>query len=139
MRILTAIKPTGQLTLGNYIGMLKNLKEVQNEKCKCFIFIANLHALTKPIKKKELQKNSIDIATFYLATGLNLKNSIFFLQSDVSAHSELSVILQNFFYIGELKRMTQFKNEFKKNKNNYLGIFLYPVLMCLFQGLSQLF
>lgn len=129
-RILTAIKPTGQLTLGNYIGMLKNLKEIQkNEKCKSFIFIANLHALTKPIKKKELQKNTIDIAIFYLAVGLDLKKSIFFLQSDVNAHSELSVILQNYFYIGELKRMTQFKNEFKKNKNNYLGLFLYPVLM----------
>ena len=129
-RILTAIKPTGQLTLGNYIGMLKNLKEIQkNEKCKSFIFIANLHALTKPIKKEELQKNTIDIAIFYLAVGLDLKKSIFFLQSDVNAHSELSVILQNYFYIGELKRMTQFKNEFKKNKNNYLGLFLYPVLM----------
>ena len=128
--ILTAIKPTGQLTLGNYIGMLKNLKEIQkNEKCKSFIFIANLHALTKPIKKEELQKNTIDIAIFYLAVGLDLKKSIFFLQSDVNAHSELSVILQNYFYIGELKRMTQFKNEFKKNKNNYLGLFLYPVLM----------
>ena len=129
IRILTAIKPTGQLTLGNYIGMLKNLKEMQHKKCKCFIFIANLHALTKPIEKKELQKNSIDIATFYLAIGLDLKKNILFLQSDVSAHSELSVILQNYFYIGELKRMTQFKNEFKKNKNNYLGLFLYPVLM----------
>lgn len=128
-RILTAIKPTGQLTLGNYIGMLKNLKEIQNKKCQCFFFIANLHALTKPIKKEELQKNSIDIAIFYLAVGLDLKKSILFLQSDVSAHSELSTILQNYFYIGELKRMTQFKSEAKKNKNNYLGLFLYPVLM----------
>lgn len=129
MRILTAIKPTGQLTLGHYIGILKNLQEIQKKNYECFIFIANLHALTKPIEPKILYQSSIDIALLYLASGLDSKKNIIFLQSDVSAHSELNVIIQNFFYIGELKRMTQFKSEFQKNKNVSLGLFMYPVLM----------
>jgi len=129
-RILTGIKPTGQLTLGNYIGVLKNLKKSTDEN-ESFIFIADLHAMTLPIEPELLRQNSIDLACFYLASGINLNNTALFLQSDVSAHAELNAIMQNFLYMGELSRMTQFKDKTTKMKDTAigLGLFAYPVLM----------
>ena len=129
-RILTGIKPTGQLTLGNYIAVLKKLKS-QMDKGELFYFIADLHALTLPIEPEVLRQNSIDLACFYLAAGLDPKKATLFLQSDVSAHSELNSIMQNYLYMGELSRMTQFKDKSSKMKENAigLGLFAYPVLM----------
>ena len=129
-RILTGIKPTGQLTLGNYIAVLKNLKSMM-DRGECFIFIADLHALTLPIEPEVLRQNSIDLAAFYLAAGLDPKRSALFLQSSVSAHAELNAIMQNYLYMGELSRMTQFKDKSSKMKENAigLGLFAYPVLM----------
>ena len=129
-RILTGIKPTGQLTLGNYIAVLKNLKAM-NDRGECFIFIADLHALTLPIDPEVLRQNSIDLASFYLAAGLDPKKSALFLQSSVSAHAELNAIMQNYLYMGELSRMTQFKDKSAKMKESAigLGLFAYPVLM----------
>ena len=129
-RILTGIKPTGQLTLGNYIAVLKNLKSMM-DRGECFIFIADLHALTLPIDPEVLRQNSIDLAAFYLAAGLDPKRSALFLQSSVSAHAELNAIMQNYLYMGELSRMTQFKDKSAKMKENAigLGLFAYPVLM----------
>jgi len=129
-RILTGIKPTGQLTLGNYIAVLKNLKKM-NDRGECFIFIADLHALTLPIEPDVLRQNSIDLAAFYLAAGLDPNKSALFLQSSVSAHAELNAIMQNYLYMGELSRMTQFKDKSSKMKENAigLGLFAYPVLM----------
>ena len=129
-RILTGIKPTGQLTLGNYIAVLKNLKS-QMDKGELFYFIADLHALTLPIEPEVLRQNSIDLACFYLAAGLDPNKATLFLQSDVSAHSELNSIMQNYLYMGELSRMTQFKDKSSKMKENAigLGLFAYPVLM----------
>ena len=129
-RILTGIKPTGQLTLGNYIAVLKNLKGMM-DRGECFIFIADLHALTLPIDPEVLRQNSIDLAAFYLAAGLDPKRSALFLQSSVSAHAELNAIMQNYLYMGELSRMTQFKDKSAKMKENAigLGLFAYPVLM----------
>ena len=129
-RILTGIKPTGQLTLGNYIGVLRNLKN-QMDRGECFIFIADLHALTLPIEPKVLRQNSIDLAAFYLAAGLDPKRTALFLQSSVSAHAELNAIMQNYLYMGELSRMTQFKDKSAKMKESAigLGLFAYPVLM----------
>ena len=129
-RILTGIKPTGQLTLGNYIAVLKNLKS-QMDKGDLFYFIADLHALTLPIEPEILRQNSIDLACFYLAAGLDPKKATLFLQSDVSAHSELNSIMQNYLYMGELSRMTQFKEKSAKLKDSAigLGLFAYPVLM----------
>ena len=129
-RILTGIKPTGQLTLGNYIAVLKKLKNM-NDRGECFIFIADLHALTLPIDPEVLRQNSIDLAAFYLAAGLDPKKNALFLQSSVSAHAELNAIMQNYLYMGELSRMTQFKDKSAKLKENAigLGLFAYPVLM----------
>ena len=107
--ILSGIKPTGQLTLGNYIGAIKNFTRVQSEG-EAFIFIADLHALTLPIDPQVLHNNSRDIAAYYLAAGLDPNKANIFLQSDVPAHSELAIILQNYLYMGELSRMTQFKD-----------------------------
>ena len=134
--ILTGIKPTGNLTLGNYLGVLKHLPETMN-RGKPYIFIADLHALTLPIDPEFLRQNSIDIAAFYLAAGLDPNKATIFLQSSVPAHAELNTIMQNYMYMGELSRMTQFKDISAKmgiSKNAAdahigLGIFAYPVLM----------
>ena len=129
-RILSGIKPTGQLTLGNYIGAIKNFAKVQDEG-EPYLFIADLHALTLPIDPEYLRQNSRDLAAYYLAAGLDPKKSTIFLQSDVPAHSELAIILQNYLYMGELSRMTQFKDKSAKMKDEAigLGLFAYPVLM----------
>lgn len=129
-RILTGIKPTGQLTLGNYIGVLKNLHK-ETSRGECFYFIADLHALTLPIEPEALRQNSIDLACFYLAAGLDPNKVTLFLQSAVSAHAEMNAIMQNYLYMGELSRMTQFKDKSAKMKESAigLGLFAYPVLM----------
>ena len=129
-RILTGIKPTGQLTLGNYIGVLKNLHK-ETSRGECFYFIADLHALTLPIEPEVLRQNSIDLACLYLAAGLDPNKVTLFLQSEVSAHAEMNAIMQNYLYMGELSRMTQFKDKSAKMKESAigLGLFAYPVLM----------
>ena len=128
--ILSGIKPTGQLTLGNYIGAIRNFVKVQKEG-DTFLFVADLHALTWPIEPEILRNNSRDLVAFYLAAGLDPKTATIFLQSDVPAHSELAIILQNYLYMGELSRMTQFKDKSSKMKEEAigLGLFAYPVLM----------
>ena len=129
-RILSGIKPTGNLTLGNYIGALKHFKDFQDSG-EVFIFIADLHALTLPIDPEFLRNNIRDLASFYLASGLDPKKATIFTQSSVSEHAELNAILQNYLYMGELSRMTQFKEK-SKNMNDSaigLGLFAYPVLM----------
>lgn len=127
---LSAIKPTGELTLGNYIGAMIKFKENQNL-FKNIIFVADLHALTLPIDPEYLRNNTKDIVAFYLASGLDPKKTTIFLQSDVSEHAELNAIIQNYVYMGELSRMTQFKEKSHKLNNSAigLGLFAYPVLM----------
>lgn len=127
---LSAIKPTGQLTLGNYLGALRNFPKFQDQS-KNIIFIADLHALTLPIAPEVLRENTRDVAAFYLAAGLDPKKTIIFLQSMVHQHSELSTIIGNYAYMGEMSRMTQFKEKSShlNEKSIGLGIFTYPVLM----------
>ncbi len=127
---LSAIKPTGQLTLGNYLGALRNFPKFQDQS-KNIIFIADLHALTLPIAPEVLRENTRDVAAFYLAAGLDPKKTIIFLQSMVRQHSELSTIIGNYAYMGEMSRMTQFKEKSShlNEKSIGLGIFTYPVLM----------
>lgn len=130
MRYLSGIKPTGRLTLGNYIGALKFFTHFQDEN-ELFLFIADLHALTLPIEPAFLRSNIKSIAAFYLAAGLDPEKVVIFQQSMVSAHAEMNAILQNFLYMGELSRMTQFKDQSQKMEQNAigLGLFAYPVLM----------
>ena len=129
-RILSGIKPTGNLTLGNYIGALKHFKDFQDSG-EVFIFIADLHALTLTIDPDFLRQNTIDLAAFYLASGLDPKKATIFVQSSVPEHAELNAILQNYLYMGELSRMTQFKEKSQHMKESAigLGLFAYPVLM----------
>lgn len=127
---LSGIKPTGKLTLGNYIGALKNFPLMQDS-YENYIFVADLHALTLPIEPKELHDNTRDLVALYLACGLDPNKTTIFLQSDVSMHAELNTILENYHYMGELSRMTQFKDKSRKMNENAigLGLFAYPVLM----------
>ena len=128
--VLSGIKPTGQLTLGNYIGALRNFPKYQEQNFP-LIFIADLHALTLPIDPEVLYKNTRDVAAYYIAAGLDPNKSIIFLQSSVHEHAEFATILGNYAYMGEMSRMTQFKEKSEKlnEKSIGLGLFTYPVLM----------
>lgn len=130
-RMLSGIKPTGQLTLGNYIGAIKQFISYQDE-YEMFIFIADLHALTLPIDAKELRKNTKDLISVYLACGLDPNKVVLFKQSDVHEHAELGYIMACNSYMGELSRMTQYKDKTSKIADNGsipTGIFIYPTLM----------
>lgn len=130
-RMLSAIKPTGQLTLGNYIGALKNFVKYQNSgNYEMFLFIANLHCITDYQEPKELRNNLRDAVALYLAAGLDPQKSVIFLQSDVQEHAELGYIMACTTYLGELNRMTQFKERVAKNVGGIsAGLYTYPCLM----------
>lgn len=126
--LYTAIKPTGVITLGGYIGVAQSLKE-QTEQYNAYICIADLHALTINPNPEELQENTYKMLSFYLALGLDPDKCILYLQSQVDAHSKIAWILNNFTMFGEASRMTQFKDYQSKSKDTNVGIFDYPVLM----------
>lgn len=128
-RMLSGIKPTGKLTLGNYIGAIREFIKYQDE-YEMFVFIANLHAITIHEGPKELKKNTRDLIALYLACGLDPKKATIFLQSDVHEHAELGWILTCHSYMGELQRMTQYKDKVAKGESNLTaGLFTYPCLM----------
>lgn len=128
-RMLSGIKPTGKLTLGNYIGAISKFVEYQDE-YEMFVFIANLHAITINIDPKELKQNTKDLITLYIACGLDPEKVTLFLQSDVHEHAELGWMLTCHSYMGELQRMTQYKDKIAKGEQNLTaGLFTYPALM----------
>lgn len=128
-RMLSGIKPTGRLTLGNYIGAIREFVKYQDE-YEMFIFIANQHALTIPIKAAELRRNTKDLIAIYLAAGLDPEKVTLFLQSDVPAHAQLGWIMTCLSGYGELQRMTQFKDKMAKQETGITaGLFTYPSLM----------
>ena len=128
-RMLSGIKPTGQLHLGNYIGALRHFVESQNE-YEMFAFIANLHCITIPQNPQELQKNLKDCVALYLACGLDPNKATIFLQTDVKEHAQLGFIMCCHTYMGELNRMTQFKDKQAKGEKNLSGgLYTYPALM----------
>ncbi|QBQ07450.1 tryptophanyl-tRNA synthetase [Spiroplasma gladiatoris] len=133
-RMVSGITSTGKLTLGNYIGALKNFVKLQDE-YEMFIFVANLHGITTPIEKEVLKNNIKQSIALYFACGLDPNKATIFIQSDISEHSELAWILTCNTNIGELNRMTQFKDKSSKVKANngteYIpsGLLMYPVLM----------
>ncbi len=128
MRILSGIQPTGSIHIGNYLGAIKQWVKLQ-EKEECIFFIADLHSLTIPYKPEDLRKNILEAAICHLAVGIDPQKSIFFLQSDIKEHTELCWLLNSVTSIGDLERMTQYKEksrQFKKNIN--AGLLVYPVL-----------
>ena len=128
-RIFSGIQPTGNLTLGNYIGALRNFSLLQDE-YDCLYSIVDLHALTVRQNPAELRKACLRTMAIYLATGLDPEKSILYFQSHVAAHAELAWMLDCYTYMGELSRMTQFKDKSAKHADNInCGLFAYPVLM----------
>lgn len=128
-RIFSGAQPTGQLHIGNYLGALKNWVALQDE-YESFFCIVNLHAITLPQNPEILKQKTLDLARIYLAAGVNPEKSTIFIQSDVSEHAELTWILNCVSRMGELERMTQFKDKGKGNAERAsVGLFTYPVLM----------
>jgi tryptophanyl-tRNA synthetase len=128
-RIFSGAQPTGELHIGNYLGALKNWVALQNE-YESFFCIVNLHAITLPQEPKTLKQKTLDLARIYLASGIDANVSTVFVQSDVSEHAELAWVLNCVARMGELERMTQFKDIAKgKREKVSAGRFTYPVLM----------
>ena len=128
-RIFSGAQPTGQLHIGNYLGALKNWVALQDE-YESFYCIVNLHAITLPQDPKVLRQKTLDLARIYLAAGIDPQKSTIFLQSDVHEHAELTWALSCISRMGELERMTQFKDKGKGNTERAgVGLFTYPVLM----------
>ncbi len=128
-RIFSGAQPTGNLHLGNYLGALKNWVALQDE-YESFYCIVNLHAITMPQNPEILRQKTLDLARIYLAAGIDAEKSTIFIQSDVSEHAELQWILSCVARMGELERMTQFKDKGKGNAERAgVGLFTYPVLM----------
>ena len=127
--ILSGIQSTGKLTLGNYLGALNNWVKMQEE-YNCYYMIANLHTLTVRNDPQTLKDNTLKILAIYIAAGLDPEKNTIFIQSQVHEHAELAWILDCYTYMGELSRMTQFKDKSAKHENNInAGLFTYPVLM----------
>jgi len=129
MRIFSGIQPTGVIHIGNYLGALRQWVELQ-EKNECIFCIVDLHALTAPFDPKSLQDLILEKAVIYLAAGIDPEKSIIFIQSQVREHAELCWLLNTVTPVGDLTRMTQYKEKAKKFKANLnAGLLNYPILM----------
>lgn len=127
--LFSGMQATGTLTLGNYLGALQNWVKLSDE-YECFYSVVDLHSITVRQDPAELRKRARNLLTLYIAAGLDPKKNCIYYQSHVSGHAELSWILNCFTYMGELNRMTQFKDKAAKHADNInAGLFTYPVLM----------
>lgn len=127
--VYSALKPTGDLQLGNYIGALNNMVKLQ-EDYNCIYTVADMHSITVDCVPADLRKRTYDFMALFLAIGLDPEKSILFVQSHVPQHAELAWVLNCFTQYGEARRMTQFKEKSHKNPENVnLGLFAYPTLM----------
>lgn len=127
--MITGVRPTGRITLANYIGGMKKFIE-QQYMYNSYIFIADIHGITTYISPKEIRNNILDIVALYLACGIDIDSTTIFLQSDVLEHCNLGFIIAFQSSVGELSRMTQFKSKKKELKNEKdMGLFIYPTLM----------
>ena len=132
MRFISGIQPSGNITLGNYLGAVKNFVKMQDNEAftDILVFIADLHAITVNQDKQELRKNIKSLAALYIACGLNPERAHIFIQSDVPHHAELGWVLQCNGYIGELERMTQYKDKKERQVAGVtVGLLTYPSLM----------
>ena len=126
--ILSGIQPSGSLCIGNYLGALKNWNNLQTKYNSIFL-VVDLHALTSKQIPSELRNRCLSFAAQYIACGIDPKVSKILIQSHVSAHLELMWVLSSICYIGEINRMTQFKDKSSKAKNINVGLLTYPILM----------
>ena len=128
-RVFSGVQPSGILTLGNYLGALKNWEPLINEN-ECIFCVVDMHAITVTQLPADLRKHTLETAAMYIACGMDPEKCILFVQSHVHEHAELAWILNCFTMYGELSRMTQFKDKSKKHTDNInAGLFTYPVLM----------
>jgi tryptophanyl-tRNA synthetase len=129
MRVFSGIRPTGELHIGNYLGAIRQWVELQKIH-ECFFCIVDYHAITTPFKPEEMKRNILDTLITYLAAGLDPKKCTIFIQSQVKEHTELAWILGTITPLGDLKRMTQFKEKSKKHPEYVnAGLLNYPLLM----------
>ncbi len=127
--VFSGVQPSGALTIGNYIGAIKNWVELQDE-YDCYYCIVDMHAITVPQIPKDLRRKTLEVLAVYLACGIDPDKSSLFIQSHVPAHAELTWVLNSISYMGQLNRMTQFKEKSKKSEENLnAALFTYPVLM----------
>ncbi len=127
--VFSGVQPSGALTIGNYVGAIKNWVGLQDD-YDCYYCIVDLHAITVPQVPKDLRKNTLDVLALYLACGMDPEKSTLFIQSHVPAHLELSWVLSSMTYMGQLNRMTQFKEKSRRAEENLnAGLFTYPTLM----------
>ncbi|MGC4375389.1 tryptophan--tRNA ligase [Fictibacillus sp. Mic-4] len=126
--IFSGIQPSGTITLGNYLGALQHFVAYQDEH-DCYFCVVNQHAITVPQDPVQLKKNTRNLAALYLAVGIDPEKSTLFIQSEVPAHTKMGWILQCLSYIGELERMTQFKDKSKGKEAVSAGLLTYPPLM----------
>ena len=126
--IFSGIQPSGTLTIGNYLGAMKQFVELQND-YDCYFCIVDQHAITVPQEPDNLKENIRSLAALYIASGINPDKATLFIQSDVSAHVELGWMLQSMTYMGELERMTQFKDKSEGKSAVSSALFTYPALM----------
>jgi tryptophanyl-tRNA synthetase len=127
-RVLSGIQPSGQLTIGNYIGALSKFVKLQHDN-HCFFMIVDLHAITQPQEPEALREQSESVSALYLAAGIDPNKASIFLQSHIPAHAELGWLLTTLTYMGELERMTQFKDKSSGKESIGVGLFTYPSLM----------
>ncbi|MFC4403242.1 tryptophan--tRNA ligase [Gracilibacillus xinjiangensis] len=127
-KIFSGIQPSGTLTLGNYLGAMKHFVTLQEEN-ECYFCVVDEHAITVPQDRLELRKNIKSLAALYIASGIDPDKSVLFIQSEVPAHTQLGWMLQTVSYIGELERMTQFKDKSSGKEAVSAGLLTYPPLM----------
>lgn len=127
-RVLSGIQPSGQLTLGNYIGALQNFVKLQHTH-DCYFMIVDLHAITVPQEPEALREQSESVAALFIAAGIDPTRSSVFMQSHVRAHAELGWLMTTIAYMGELERMTQYKDKSAGKESIPAGLFVYPTLM----------
>lgn len=127
--LYSAIQPTNNLTIGNYLGAVQNWVRLQND-YNCYFAIANMHAITVRQNPAELRQRTLSLAALLLACGINPEKCVMYVQSNVHEHAELCWVLNTFTYVGEMERMTQFKDKSAKHADNInMGLMDYPVLM----------
>ena len=128
-RIFSGVQPSGNITLGNYLGAVKNFVDLQND-YDCIYAIMDLHSITVRQNPADLRKRTMELLALYIACGINPEKNIMFIQSQNPHHAELGWVLNCYTYMGELQRMTQFKDKSSKHADNInAGLFTYPVLM----------